>query len=140
MDVVDHKAMKKQRTWLRMYLVSAPGPICEATCATLAHAAHIRLVALASGALSATQLLQHVQPDLILLDANLPEEEMLALLRWLNDNYPNVHSLVATLTTQLVNQALAHGAENAFRRDELPSKLAEATDHLLVLRLSSGDP
>ena len=108
---------------VRLCLVSTPGPICDATCATIAATPNMRLVAMASGALSATQRLQLVPIDLILLDANLPEDEVTALLIWLADHVPNVRSVVARATTADCNQALAFGADAAIRRDELAAKL-----------------
>ncbi len=122
---------KQQNTWVRLCLISAPGPICDATCATLAHTARVKLVAIASGALSATKVVQQVQPDLVLLDANIPEEESFALVQWLTDNCPHVPSLVATLSSAQLHQALAFGASAAVRRDELPSKLVMLVDELL---------
>jgi DNA-binding NarL/FixJ family response regulator len=120
-----------QGTWVRVCLVSTPGPICDATCATLIHAAHVKLIAIASGALSATQMLRHLQPDLVLLDANLPEEEVLAFLQWLNDNYPAVQRLVATVTSAQAYQALAFGAAAAVRREDLATCLGALVGDLL---------
>jgi len=104
-------------------LVSTPGLICDATCATIAMTPHVRLVAIASGALSATQLLYHVRPDLILLDANLPEGEVMAFLVWLSEHFPDVQSVVTRTTSAECNQAFAFGADEAMRRDELATKL-----------------
>ena len=107
----------------RLCLVSTPGPIRDTTCATLAGMPKVRLVILASGALSATQLLQRIQVDFVVLDANLPEEEVAALLTWLADYQPNVRKLVARTTLTECNQARAFGADEAFRRDEFSDKL-----------------
>lgn len=120
-DMVD-EAMT-QTMHARLCLVSTPGLIRDATCATIAMTPNVRLAAVVSGALSATQLLPHIQLDLILLDANLPEEEVAALLTWLADHVPAVRKLVARTTTAECDQALAFGADAAMRRDELPTKL-----------------
>ena len=127
---------RKEAGWIRLGLVSQPGPICDATCATLARTPRLRLVAIAHGALSATQMLQRLELDLILLDANLPEDEVVALLHWLTDQEKTdqektVKILVATATSGLLHQALAFGADDAVRRDELPAKLANMVDALL---------
>ena len=107
----------------RLGLISTPGPIRDATCATIAGLSKVRLVILASGALSATQHLQHIPLDLVLLDGNLPEEEVAALLTWLADHQPAVRKVVARATTAECDQARAFGADEAFRRDELATKL-----------------
>lgn len=107
----------------RFCLVSIPGPICDATCTTIATTPHVRLVAVAPGALSATQVIQRGGFDLILLDANLPAEEVSTFLAWLADHYPAVTKLVARTTTAECHQAIAFGADEAARRDELAAKL-----------------
>ena len=112
-----------QTTHARLCLVSTPGPICDATCATIARIPRARLVAVVSGALSATQLLPHTHIDLLLLDVNLPGEEVTALLTWLADHVPGVHKFVARMSTAECEQALAFGADAAIRRDELAVKL-----------------
>ena len=113
-----------QTEYVRLCLISTPGLIRDATCATIAMTPNARLVVVVSGALSATQVLQHTQLDLILLDANLPEEEVAALLAWLADHLPSVRKLVARTTTAECDQARAFGADTAIRRDELTTKLA----------------
>ena len=109
--------------YIRLGLVSTPGPIRDATCTTIANMPQVRLVVLASGALSATQRLQDLQLDLVLLDANLPEDEVSSLLTWLIDHLPGVRKVVARTTSAECDQALAFGADEAFRRDELARKL-----------------
>lgn len=112
-----------QTNYVRLCLVSSPGLIRDATCATIANMPNVRLVAIVSGALSATQILQQLQFDLVLVDANLPEEEVSALLSWLGDHMPTVHKLVARTATAECDQAIAFGADAAMRRDELYTKL-----------------
>lgn len=126
-----HTRVAKKDKWIRLGLVSQPGPICDATCATLARTSNLRLVAIAPGALSATQILQRVELDLILLDANLPEAEVVALLHWLTDQEKKIKVVVATVNSGLLDQALACGADDAMRRDELSAKLVMIVDALL---------
>ena len=117
----------------RLCLVSAPGLICDATCATIATIPRARLVAVVAGALSATQRLHQLKPDLILLDANLPTDEVSALLAWLAEHCPTLPKVVARTTTAECHQALAFGAQQAFRRDELATQLGSFIDKILHL-------
>jgi DNA-binding NarL/FixJ family response regulator len=95
----------------------------EATRAVLRSLPDVTLVATASGALSATQLLPHLQPDLLLMDANLPEEEVRALLYWTREHYPEVQCVVMTLTSREREWALAAGARAAIQRASLADQL-----------------
>ena len=126
--------------YARLCLVSIPGPIRDATCATIAMTPNVRLSALASGALSATQLLQHSQFDLVLLDVTLPEEEVAALLTWLADHLPAVRKVVARTTMTECDQALAFGADTAIRRDELAIKLELIIAEIFKSKLDSHNP
>jgi DNA-binding NarL/FixJ family response regulator len=90
------------------------------------------MVGAASGALSATRLMQTVEVDLLLIDANVPPDEVSELLEWTAGHCPAVQCVVMTTTSQRREQALAWGAHAAFQRASLGSEL-EAT----VSRLSS---
>lgn len=111
------------RSDMRVGLVSAPGTIRNSTCATIVNTPNLHLVVVVSGALSATQVVQGAQLDLILFDANIPEDEMSALLNWLSDHLPSVRTLAARMTSERCRQAIALGADDAVRRDELPQRL-----------------
>jgi DNA-binding NarL/FixJ family response regulator len=100
----------------RILLVSQPGIVRDATIAMLQSAPGLRLSGTASGALSATQLLTDTDCDLLLVDATLPQEEMLMLLRWLRENHPQLRCAVMTTSTDDERLALAAGAHSTIRR------------------------
>ena len=84
----------------------------------------VKLVGAASGALSATSALPRLQPDLVLVDANLPDEEVQALLRWTAEHCPDVKCVVVTMTSRQQKQALGWGANAAIHRSNLTSHWA----------------
>lgn len=92
----------------------------------------VKLVGAASGALSATSALPHLQPDLVLVDANLPDEEVQALLRWTSEHCPDVKCVVVTMTSRQRNQALDWGASAAIHRSNLASQWASVIGLLLM--------
>ena len=107
----------------RVFLVSLPGLVQEATQATLMTQPDLVLVATASGALSTTQLLPQLQADLLLVDANLPLEEVRALLHWTRERCPHVQCVVMTMTSWQRDQALAWGAHATIQRANLGEQL-----------------
>ena len=117
----------------RVLLVSLPGLVQEATCATLVSLSDLVLVAIVPGALSATQLLQQLRPDLLLVDVNLPEQEVQALLDWTLEHSPGLQRVVLTVTSQQRDQALAWGADATIQRADLVGQLQ------FVLRQISGN-
>ena len=114
----------------RVCLVSLPGLVQEATRAALMSLSDVTLVGATSGALSATALLPQLQPDLLLVDANLPEEEVEALVRWTKQHYPGLPCVVMTLTSQQRGLALAWGADAAIQRASLISQLETTLNQL----------
>lgn len=123
---------------LRLCLVSAPGLVRDATCVSIAIIPYVRLVALAEGALSATQQLPHAQADLVLLDANVPDAEVCAFLNWLGGSPHDARTVVARTTSYGCREALAFGADVSVRRDELGSHLCRFATELLRMNGHPG--
>jgi DNA-binding NarL/FixJ family response regulator len=111
-------------------LVSTPGLIQKATRSTLASCVDVELVAVASGALSATNVLAKLEPDVILVDANLPEGEMEALLCWTKDHLPGVICVVATASSEQSGRALLCGAHTTIHRSGLAEQLSATLSRL----------
>lgn len=107
----------------RVFLVSEPGLIQQATLGAVTSLPGVVVVATASGALSATDLVAQVQPDLLLVDANLPDEEIQALLRWVQGHYPALPCIVMTQTSKQRAQVKAWGAHSAIPRASLIDQL-----------------
>ena len=113
--------MSSQKT--RVCLVSEPGLIQQATLGAVTSLPGVVVVATASGALSATDLVTQLQPDLLLVDANLPDEEIQALLRWVQGHYPVLPCIVMTQTSRQRAQVKAWGAHSAIPRASLIDQL-----------------
>jgi DNA-binding NarL/FixJ family response regulator len=109
----------------RVALVSTPGLIQQATASTVSSCSDVDLVATAPGALSATGVLAKAQLDLLLIDATLPEAEIMALLRWVKDHCQGVQCAVITVTSRQRDLALDWGADAAFHRGDLAGHLRE---------------
>ena len=114
----------------RICLVSLPGLVQEATITALMSLPDVTLVGTFSGALSATALLPDLQPDLLLVDANLPEEEVEALLRWTKKHTPGLACVVMTMTSQQRDLALSWGADAAIQRARLFGQLETTLSQL----------
>ena len=107
----------------RVCLVSEPGLIQQATLGAVTSLSGVVVVATASGALSATDLVAQLQPDLLLVDANLPDEEIQALLRWVQGHCPALPCVVMTQTSRQRAQVKAWGAHSAIPRASLIDQL-----------------
>jgi DNA-binding NarL/FixJ family response regulator len=122
----------------QVLLVSLPGIVAQATRAVIASLGDVILVGCATGALTATQMLPELQPDLLLIDATLPDEEVAALLQWARAHLPAVHCVVMTLTTRQREQALAWGAHAAIHRASFMSELEMEMSRLSWFSAQNG--
>ena len=113
--------MSYKRT--RVVLVSTPGLVQKATASVLASCPEVDLVATVSGALSATGVLSKMQPDLVLIDATLAEEEVEALLGWVKGYCPGVQCAAMIVTSRQRNLVLGWGADVAIHRADLAGQL-----------------
>lgn len=115
---------EKQKT--TTLLVSVPGNMQDGLRAMLRSLPHIEVVAAAGGSLSAYDLLQKRSVDLLVIDANLPQEEVLALLHRVKENYPQIRCIVLTLTYKENAVFLASGADVILNRDSSHLQFASA--------------
>jgi DNA-binding NarL/FixJ family response regulator len=77
----------------------------------------VQVVGTAAGCLSALQMVRDRQADLVVIDSNLPLEDVREFLRQLKKEGLETRSLVLATTSGQVRHALAAGADSALRRD-----------------------
>ena len=98
-------------------IASAPGLTEQSLRTTLESFPSVQVVGTAAGCLSALQLVRETQAGLVVIDANIPFEEVQRFLRLLEHWGRETRSLVLVETTSQVYRALAAGADAALRRD-----------------------
>lgn len=114
---------------LTTIIASAPGFAEQSLRATLESMPSLDVVGTAAGCLSALQMVRDRQADLVVLDSNLPIEDVREFLRQLEREGLATRSVVLAATSGHVRHALAAGADAALRRDaslrQLSAVLAE---------------
>ena len=89
----------------------------------------VQIIGSAAGCLSALQLVRDNTPDLLVVDASLPAQEMKILLQQIKQERSGTRSLVVTTTRDQERRARAAGADIVFPRygssDQLHSMVAE---------------
>jgi len=106
--------------------VSEPGVMQESMHAVLAALPQIAIVGQASGSLSALHLLSRCEAEVVVIDANIPLEEMLALVRSINVMRPPVACIVLTSARSQLRLAMAEGASAALLRSSSSRQIGEA--------------
>ena len=111
-------------------ITSAPGVAVQSLRTTLESLPSIQIAGTTTGCLTALQMVGDRPTDLVVIDANLPLEEVQELLRQLGQEGRETHVLVLTQTTGEVYRALAVGADAALRRDASIQQLGAAIAEL----------
>lgn len=106
----------------------------ESLRAMLASFPRIEIVGSAAGCLSASNMARDLAPDLVVIDANLPEPEALTLLEELNNGSSSPHAVIFINTTNQKKRALAAGADAALWRSDPSQLLVETLSQFAVAR------
>ena len=115
---------------LSTIIASLPGISEQSLRATFESLPSVQIVGTASGCLSALQMVRDSQADLVVLDANLPLEDVREFLRQLEQDGLETRSFVLAATSGQVRQALVAGADAALRRDASIRQLGAAVASL----------
>lgn len=107
----------------RVLVVSLPGVMQKMLRETFYSRLDVDLVGVASGGLSAVRMIQQKQPDLVVIDSNLPSSEASALIMWMKEECHQICSLVLAETTLQLNRATSAGADIVMRSYSLADNL-----------------
>ncbi len=113
---------------LSTIIASLPGIAEQSLRATFESLPSVQVVGTAAGCLSALQMVRDKQADLVVLDSNLPLEDVREFLRQLAQEGSETRALVLAATSGQVRQALAAGANAALRRDASIRQLGAVVD------------
>lgn len=107
----------------RVLIVSLPGMMQNMLKETFARRADVEVVGIASGGLSAVDQIRNQPPDLVVINSNLPRDEVNELVRWLKKEAKQIRSLVLVETTRQLSTAAMAGADITLCTYTLPDKL-----------------
>lgn len=107
-------------------LVSLPGARRKSLRAILNSLPQVRVVGTASGGLTAHALIQHNRSNLIVIDADLPADEVSALIRNVRQAHPTTGTIVLAATARLRDEATMAGADAVVKRAVSVSDLRDA--------------
>ena len=100
-----------------------------------------QIVEAANGA-EAVALFQSAQPQLVLLDVNMPILDGLGALKQIRELDPEatVIMLTSLTTRQVVETAAEHGAANYIRKDTPKEEIAQALAETIKACFEDGEP
>lgn len=107
----------------RVILVSLPGMLQRVLEDTLASQSGIEVMGVASGGLSAIEMLRVRQPKVLLVDTNIPLTEAIILIEMVKERYPTVKCVALVEISQDQQLLLNAGADNVLPAYQAPEQL-----------------
>ena len=117
-------------------IVSRPGIMQQSLRASLAACRGIVVVATSGDGLTALRQVALHHPDMLVIDSNLLDEEVEALLAAAKTEHSTIRCLVLTRSSQHTQQIMAWGADAVARRDESAQQLQSTLARLVNIPCS----
>jgi DNA-binding NarL/FixJ family response regulator len=121
---------EKKESVKKVVLVSLPGMLQVVLHQIITSRSDAEIVGIASGGLSAIHLIQRQQPDLVVIDSNVPESEATSLILWIKRGNPGTRCLVLAQTSHFLMHADRIGADFAVQSYTLPDSLNKVFENL----------
>ena len=120
-------------------VVSRPGIMQQSLRSWLASCCGISVVATSGDGLSALRQVARHRPAMLVVDSNLLDEEVEALLAAAKADHPTIRCLVLLRANQHGPQIMAWGADAVARRDEPAQELQSVVSRLAKLSTAATD-
>lgn len=112
-------------------IVARQGPLRDGVEALMATVSRIQIVGKVEAASSALRVVFEHRPDLLLLDAGLPEDESWSVLRYCRIEHPELRCIVLADDAEQVQEARAAGADAVFLKGFPADRFVRTVERLL---------
>jgi len=112
-------------------IVARPGPLRNSLQALMTTVPQIEIVAEANDPSALLRMGNGIQPDIVLLDADLPGEQVWSALREIKEKWSHTRSVVLVEDSQQQQKAQAAGADIALIKGYPAARLITAIGELL---------
>ena len=123
-------AKSRKTKKLNVLVLSPPGAWQRILQMSIESYSFVKVVNVASGSLSASQLANEHHPDLIVIDSAVPFDDMLVLIQTVKDENHGTKSLVITDTTQQKRKAIQAGADFTISAYDIESRIGELLNQI----------
>ena len=119
-------------------VVARPGPLRNSLLALMTTMPQIEILAETSDPSALLRMGTEIQPHVVLLDADLPEEQVCAALRQINKEWSQTRSIVLVKDSQQQQTVQAAGADVALLKGYPAAKLIATIEGLLSQEEGGG--
>ncbi len=115
-------------------IVVRPGPLREGVEALMATVSGVEIIGPVQAAAPALRLVRERRPDLLLLDAGLPGDESVRVLRICRTHHAGLRCIVLADDAEQAGEASAVGADAVFLKGFPADKFVQTVEQLLSER------
>ena len=119
-------------------IVARPGPLRNSLQALMTTMPQIEILAETSDPSALLRMGAEIQPDIVLLDADLPQEQVCAALRQIKEEWSQTRSIVLVEDSQQQQELQAAGADVALLKGHPAAKLVATIEGLLSQEEKGG--
>lgn len=119
-----------QTKTIRVIIASMPGTWQKMLKQNLSSFPSVSVLTVANGSLSAMQLVEEHQPDLIFIDSSIPTDDAIALIRKVKLENPKTKSAVLTDTSREERLVCDAGANYTLQTYKFMSQVSEIFENL----------
>jgi DNA-binding NarL/FixJ family response regulator len=112
-------------------IIAPPGPLRDSLQALVTTLPQIEIVAEADGPAALLRMGDRIQPDVVLLDADAPDDDIWAALAQIRETWPQSRAIVLAESSEQQRQAEEAGADVALIQGFPAAKLATTLEGLL---------
>ena len=124
---------------LHVMIVSLPGTWQRILQQNLEDYPFIEVENVVNGALSAVQLIERQSPDMVLIDSSIPFQDVIALIKNVNERNPDILLIVLGDTSYQLKRILRSGAEYAISSCNYEEEIGEVLRKIYEQRIENAD-
>ena len=124
---------------LHVMIVSLPGTWQRILQQNLEDYPFIEVDNVVNGALSAVQLIEKQSPDMVLIDSSIPFQDVIALIKNVNERNPDIQVIVLADTSYQLKRMLRSGAEYAISSCNYEEEISEVIREIYVQQIKNAE-
>ena len=117
---------------IKALIVSLPGIFQRMLAKRIGFRSEFEVMGIANGGLSASTILKKHQLDLVVIGSDIPEDEVLELIKVIEQDYPDLYYLVVRNTSREVQEMKRSGNHQSIRGLDLDARLDDLVDDLMA--------
>jgi len=120
---------------IKLLVVDSNPAVLDGLCSVIETQPDMEITGVARSVLEATAKAEKLHPNVILMDANMPQVGGIEATRWIKTNIPGINILVLTIHPIYMGESFAAGADGYLLKDCRRADLLETIRNIMAERI-----